>query len=148
MWLAARSGNEVETTSTTLSGRSSMRIVGKVAPVILFALVVGACATRGPLTDVPHGTYQLVEPEPDVYTAVTIADRAYAVRVGQDIVRGQHWVDNQGRVHIVDDAGRCAGQASIWTYSYSNNRVTINLVEDRCPDRTPAFPQRMVYERR
>lgn len=125
-----------------------MRIIGKVAPIILFTVVAGACATRGPLADVPLGTYELVEPESEVYNAVAINERSYTVRVGDEIVRGEHWVDSQGRIHLADDAGPCAGQESIWTYSYSNNRVTMNLVEDRCPVRSEEFPQRMVYERR
>jgi hypothetical protein len=125
-----------------------MRTIGRIAPVILFAFAASACAARMPLADVPHGTYVLVEPAPAVYTAVTLGEGAYAIRAGDQVVRGQHWVDNRGRVHVVEDTGPCAGRASLWTYDYSNNRLTLNLVEDRCPNRSPALSQRLVYERR
>jgi hypothetical protein len=127
-----------------------MRIIDKIAPAVLVTLAVSACAPamRAPLTDVPPGGYVLVEPEPEVFNAVTINERAFSARIGDEIHTGQHWVDSEGRLRMTDDAGPCAGQESIWTYSYSNNRVTLDLVEDRCPARSQPFPERMVYQRR
>lgn len=128
-----------------------MRILGKLAPSLVLALVVTACATtprREPLTAVPAGNYVLVEPASDVYNAVGINEWTFAARIGNETHRGQHWVDSAGRLHMTDDAGPCAGQESIWTYSYANNRVTLDLVQDLCTARPMAFPQRMVYERR
>jgi hypothetical protein len=127
-----------------------MRIIGKIAPAVLLTLAASACvpAMRAPLTDVPPGGYVLVEPDSEVYNAVTINERAFSSRVGDEIHTGQHWVDSEGRLRMVDDAGPCAGQESIWTYSYSNNRVTLELIQDLCPARSPQFPQRMVYQRR
>lgn len=123
----------------------------KLAATLLLALVAGACATtatRAPLADVPPGNYVLVEPRSDVYNAVALNDRAYTVRMGNQTFTGQHWVDAEGRLHVVEDAGPCAGQESIWTYSYAGNRITMNLVDDLCTVRATPFPQRLVYERR
>jgi hypothetical protein len=127
-----------------------MRINGRITWAVVLALVTSACATtsRTPVTDVPTGTYVLVEPESDVYNAVTISESAFAVRMGTETHSGQHWIDRDGQLRMTDDAGPCAGQESIWTYQYANNRVTLNLVEDLCTARPTAFPQRMVYERR
>jgi hypothetical protein len=127
-----------------------MRNIGNFAPAILLTLAAGACAPamRAPLTDVPHGGYVLVEPESEEYNAVTINEYAFSARMGDQIVTGQHWVDSDGRLRMTDDAGPCAGEESIWDYSYTNNRVTLDLVEDRCPVRSVPFPERMVYERR
>ncbi len=127
-----------------------MRIIGNIAPAVLLTLAASACvpATRTPLTDVPHGGYVLVEPEPEVYNAVTINEYAFSARMGDEIVTGRHWVDSDGRLRMTDDEGPCAGEESIWDYSYANNRVTLDLVEDRCTVRSVAFPERMVYQRR
>lgn len=123
-----------------------MRLTGKIRLAVL-TLVVGACAstTRMPVTDVPAGTYVLVEPASEEYNAVSINEGAYAVRIGNMTMSGQHWVDADGRLHLVDDTGECAGQESIWTYSYANNRITLDLVEDLCAGRE--IPSHMVYER-
>ncbi|MGH7444871.1 MAG: hypothetical protein ACREKM_08350 [Longimicrobiales bacterium] len=123
-----------------------MRFTGKIGLGVL-ALVVSACATttRMPVTDVPAGTYVLVEPASEEYNAVAINEGAYAVRIGNMTLSGQHWVDADGRLHLVDDTGECAGQESIWTYSYANNRITLDLVEDLCVGRE--IPSHMVYER-
>ena len=117
---------------------------------LALALVVSACATttRIPVTDVPSGTYVLVKPASDEYHAVSINEGAFAVRMGNMTHSGQHWLDRDGRLHMADDAGPCAGQESIWTYQYTNNRITLNLVEDLCAARPTAFPQRLVYQRR
>jgi hypothetical protein len=127
-----------------------MRITGSIATAVLCGLVIAACAPamRAPLTDIPAGTYVLVEPETDVYNAVTINERAFSLRVGETIMTGEHWVDGMGRLHIVENEGPCAGQASVWRYDYTANRVTLELVEDHCPVRPPDFPERMVYQRR
>lgn len=127
-----------------------MRINGMIAPAMLLALVAAACATttRAPVEDVPPGNYVLVEPASDVYNAVSINDRAFTARIGEDVFSGEHWVDSEGRLHMTEDTGPCAGVESIWTYNYANNRVTLDLVEDRCDVRTEPFPERMVYERR
>lgn len=122
---------------------------GKIAFSLILALVVSACATtsRLPVTDVPAGTYVLVEPASDDFNAVTINESAFSMRMGDMTHSGQHWLDSEGRLHMADDEGPCAGQESIWTYSYTNNRVTLDLVEDRCTARTMTLPERMVYER-
>lgn len=126
-----------------------MRTLEWTGVVILPLLIVAACATaRAPVTDVPPGTYELVEPESDVYNAVAITDRAFTVRIGDQVHSGEHWVDDDGRLRMADLSGPCAGEESIWTYSYASNRVTLNLVEDRCNARPEALPQMMVYERR
>jgi hypothetical protein len=127
-----------------------MRITAKIGGAVVLTLAASACAAamRAPLTDVPPGGYVLVEPESDVYNAVTINERAFSARIGDEIHTGQHWVDSEGRLRMADDAGPCAGQESIWTYAYSNNRVTLNLVEDLCAVRSVPFPDRMVYQRR
>lgn len=127
-----------------------MQPIGRTAPALMLALAVSACATttRTPVTDVPLGTYQLVEPASDEYNAVTINERAFAARMGNSTFSGQHWIDSEGRLRMADDTGPCAGQESIWTYQYANNRVTLDLIEDRCAARPTAFPARMVYERR
>ena len=118
-------------------------------PTLALALALGACASaRMPVTNVPAGTYVRVEPASDVYHAVAINETTHAARVGNDVFRGTHWVDSQGRLHLMDDAGPCMGVESIWTYGYTGNRLTMTLVEDRCTARPMAFPQRMVYERR
>jgi len=113
----------------------------------LAALACAPGATRAPVTDIPAGTYVLVEPETDVYHAVNIEERAFSVRMGDDIHTGQHWIDSEGRLHMSDDAGPCVGQESIWTYSYANGRVTLDLVEDQCTARPMTFPQRWVWAR-
>lgn len=127
-----------------------MKMIGKIAPALLLAFVTTACATsvRAPVADVPAGNYVMVEPASDVYNAVAINDRAFTVRVGNRVYSGEHWVDSEGRLNMIDDEGPCRDQESIWTYSYSRNRVTLDLVEDRCTVRPTQFPQRMVYERR
>lgn len=127
-----------------------MRMIQRIAPALLLAVVTTACATavRAPVADVPAGTYVLVEPETGVYQAVSINERAHALRVGDDVITGQHWVDADGRLHIVPDEGPCVGQESIWTYSYTGNRITMNLVQDRCTARVDPLPQRLVYQRR
>lgn len=125
-----------------------MRRLALLIPVLLLFFLVGACASRAPLTDVPSGVYVLVEPESDVYNAVRVAPRAFTARMGNEIHSGEHWVDGDGRLRMADMAGPCEGQESVWNYQYANNRVTLTLVEDRCRTRNPAFPQRMVYERR
>ncbi|CAN5872565.1 hypothetical protein BH23GEM9_BH23GEM9_28960 [soil metagenome] len=127
-----------------------MRLIGQFAPALMLAVIANACATttRAPVTDIPAGTYVLVEPASDVYNAVNINDRAFAGRMGTTTFGGQHWIDRNGRLRMADDAGPCAGQESIWNYQYMSNRVTLTLVEDRCAARATAFPPRMVYERR
>jgi|GEM_PF-2342292 len=125
-----------------------MRSVAPLLSALLLLLVVSACASRAPLTDVPTGVYVLVEPEPQVYNAVRVAPRAFTVRMGDEIYSGEHWVDGDGRLRMADMAGPCQDQESIWDYQYANNRVTLTLVEDRCQARTEPLPQRMVYERR
>lgn len=126
-----------------------MRINRMIAPAVLLALVATACAstTRAPLEGVPSGNYVLVEPESDVYNAVSINERAFTVRLDDQVYSGEHWVDAEGRLHMTEDEGPCAGEESIWTYDYANNRVTLDLVEDRCEARTTPYPERMVYER-
>ncbi|HSJ09233.1 MAG TPA: hypothetical protein VK928_04945, partial [Longimicrobiales bacterium] len=107
-----------------------MRSNRRSLPVFLLPLLVAACATttRLPLTDVPSGTYVLVEPASDVYNAASINQNAFSMRMGDATHTGQHWVDSQGRIHMMDDAGPCAGMESVWTYTYANNRVTLNRV--------------------
>ncbi len=125
-----------------------MRLVRTLGPVLTLVLLATACATaRRPLTDVPAGTYLLVEPASDEYNALSLNEGAFAVRMGTMTHTGTHWVDGEGRLHVVDDEGPCAGQESIWTYTYANNRVTLDLVEDLCTVRDPAMPARLVYER-
>lgn len=127
-----------------------MKRIGKIAPALLLAFVTTACATsvRAPLADVPAGNYVMVEPTSDVYNAVAINERGYTVRAGNQVYGGELWVDADGQLHLVDTEGPCVGQESIWTYNYSGNRVTLDLVEDVCTVRPNQFPQRMVYERR
>ena len=125
-----------------------MRSVAPLLSALLLLLVVSACASRAPLTDVPTGVYVLVEPEPQVYNAVRVAPRAFTVRMGDETYSGEHWVDGDGRLRMADMAGPCQDQESIWDYQYANNRVTLTLVEDRCRARAEPLPQRMVYERR
>lgn len=117
---------------------------------LTLVLAAAACATttRAPLTDVPDGTYVLVDPAPDGYHAVALNDWAFTARVDDDVHTGQHWLDDQGRLHMADDEGPCAGVESIWTYDYTGDRVELTLVEDRCDVRPMAFPDRMIYERR
>lgn len=126
-----------------------MRRIGIISHLIAFSLVAGACATavRAPVEDIPPGEYVVVEPESDVYWAVAINERAFTARMDDAVHSGQHWVDGQGRLHMADDVGPCAGVESIWTYSYTGNRVTLNLVEDQCEVRPQSFPDRMVFER-
>jgi hypothetical protein len=127
-----------------------MRVTRMITSFLALAVLLTACTTavRRPVTDVPAGTYVQVEPTPEVYSAVAINERAWNARFGDQTLQGQHWIDRDGRLRMADDAGPCAGQESIWTYSYSNNRVTLDLIEDRCATRPNPFPQRMVYERR
>jgi hypothetical protein len=129
---------------------NTMQLSKRIAPALVLALVTGACAmaTRTPLTDVPAGTYVLVEPQSNVFNAVTINPSAFALRAGNTTMTGQHWVDREGRINMVDDTGPCAGMPSLWTYTHANNRVTLTLVEDRCTARPTPMPARMVYERR
>lgn len=120
--------------------------VTRLAPFAV-AVLVAACATtpvRQPVTTVPAGTYLMVEPEPEQYTAVSINEGAYTVRVGDQVWSGQHWLDGQGRYHMVDDTGQCAGMESIWTYDYQGSRVTMDLVSDECATRE--LPSTQVYE--
>src|SRR5690606_21913664 len=59
---------------------ANMRRFKKLAPSLVLALVVTACAsnTRQPLTAVPAGNYVLVEPASDVYNAVGINEWTFA----------------------------------------------------------------------
>jgi hypothetical protein len=128
-----------------------MRDIAGIGAAVVAAVIVGACATvaaRAPLTDVPAGTYVLVEPASDQYNAVAINESGFVARMGDATHAGRHWVDPDGRLRMADEAGPCAGQESIWTYQYTNNRVTLDLVEDLCTVRAMPFPQRMIYERR
>lgn len=127
-----------------------MKMIGKIAPALLLAFVTTACvaSVRAPLADVPAGNYVMVEPASDAYNAVAINERGYTVRAGNQVYGGELWVDSMGQLHMVDNEGACVGQESIWTYSYSGNRVTLDLVEDMCTVRPTTFPDRLVYERR
>lgn len=127
-----------------------MKMIGKIAPALLLAFVTTACATsvRAPLADVPAGNYVMVEPASGTYNAVAINERGYTVRSGNQIYGGELWVDSMGQLHMADREGACMGQESIWTYSYSGNRVTLDLVDDMCTVRPNQLPQRVVYERR
>lgn len=127
-----------------------MKSMGKIAPALLLAFVTTACATsvRAPLVDVPAGTYVMVEPASDVYNAASVNETGYTLRVGDQVYSGEHWVDSDGQLHMLDTDGPCAGQETIWNYEYSGDRVTLDLIEDRCTTRTDELPQRMVYERR
>ncbi|HSJ05636.1 MAG TPA: hypothetical protein VK936_02965 [Longimicrobiales bacterium] len=128
-----------------------MRSLARIVPAALVAVIAGACATvaaRAPLTDVPAGTYVLVEPVSDQYNAVAINEHGFVARMGNATHAGRHWVDPDGRLRMADEAGPCAGQESIWTHQYANNRVTLELIQDLCTVRATPFPQRMVYERR
>ena len=115
-------------------------------PALLLPLLA-ACATtsRLPLTDVPSGTYVLVEPASEEYNAVAITENAFSVRMGDMTHTGKHWLDREGRVHMTDDTGDCAGVESVWTYTYEAPRVTLTKVSDACEGRD--MPARMVYER-
>lgn len=126
-----------------------MRMISKLSPALVLALFVGACATttRLPVTDVPAGNYVLVEPESDQYVALAINERAYSVRVDDDIMTGTQYVDSEGNLHVVDDDGPCAGMESVWSYSYSGNRLTIERISDACTARDPNMPARQVFER-
>ena len=127
-----------------------MPTIRTLVPALCLSLGALACApaaTRAPVTDIPAGTYVLVEPEPDGFYAVTINERAFAVRMDDMTHTGEHWIDAEGRLHMADIGGPCAGQESIWTYSFANNRVSMDLVEDRCAARPMSFPQRWVWER-
>jgi hypothetical protein len=126
-----------------------MHRTGRIGFVVAFTLLMGACATtvRNPIEDVPPGEYVMVEPESDVYTAVALNETAFTVRMDDAIHSGQHWVDADGRIHMVNDAGPCADVESIWTYDYSGDRFTLNLVEDQCQVRPQPFPDQVVYER-
>jgi hypothetical protein len=120
--------------------------VTRFAPFAVVALVA-ACATaptREPVTTVPAGTYLQVDPEPEAYTAVAINEGAFTVRVGDEVWSGQHWLDGQGRYHMADDTGPCAGMESIWTYDFQGTRVTMDLVSDECATRE--FPATVVFE--
>jgi hypothetical protein len=112
----------------------------------LFATACATAAARLPLTDVPPGTYVMVEPASETYNAVTIGANSFSYRNGDETGTGQHWLDSDGRVHIVDDSGECAGQESIWTYQYTGNRISMTKVSDACAGRE--MPATMVYERR
>lgn len=127
-----------------------MRQVGTAGSAFLILLALGACASaevRRPVMDVPPGSYVLVEPQSDVYNAVTINERAWAVRMGDEVFTGAQWVDAEGRLHLVNDTGPCAGQQSVWTYSYSGGRITLDRVEDECTARPEGQPSHMVYQR-
>ena len=121
--------------------------IRRILPMLLVPLLVAACATtsRMPLADVPAGNYELVEPASDVHVAVAINENAFAVRQDRQTYTGQHWVDSQGRLHLVDDTGPCAGLESVWTYSYAGNRLTLEKVSDACTTRQ--FEQGMVFQR-
>lgn len=126
-----------------------MKLIGKIAPALLLAFVTTACAgTRAPLADVPAGNYVMVEPASDMYNAVAINEHGYTVRAGDQVYGGELWVDANGQLHMLDNEGPCVGQESIWTYNYSGNRVTLDLVDDLCTTRSYQFPDRVVYERR
>lgn len=127
-----------------------MRMIRKLSPALVLALVVGACATttRLPVTDVPSGNYVLVEPASDQYVALALNERAHTVRVDDDIMTGTHYVDSAGNLHIIDDDGACAGMESVWSYSYSGNRLTVERISDACTARDPNIPARQVFERR
>lgn len=125
-----------------------MRSARSLLPMLLVPLMLAACATttRMPVTDVPTGNYVLVEPQQDTYMAVSIGEWAHSLRAGDETWTGQHWLDAEGRLHTVDDTGECAGMEAIWTYQYTGNRLTMDLVSDECPTRE--IPERLVYERR
>jgi hypothetical protein len=124
-----------------------MRMTRTLPLALVLTALTAACATttRMPVTDIPAGNYVLVEPASDTYTAIAINDMAYSVRMDDDIWTGRHWVDADGQLHVVDDEGSCAGMESVWTYNYSGNRLTLDLVSDACTTRDQ--PDRLVYER-
>lgn len=125
-----------------------MRIT-RIAPAALLLFVAAACApsVRAPVDVVPAGNYHLVEPAPAEYTVVAVNEGAFSIRVGDRTWTGQHWLDADGRYHMVDDTGECGGYESVWNQQVSGNRVTLTLIRDECPTRE--FPaDRLVYERR
>lgn len=117
---------------------------------LLVLLPFTACASRGPaqypLTDVPLGTYQLVDPEPEAYTAVALNDRAWAVRAGDQVFTGTLYVDQAGLLHVIDDQGPCAGLGAVWEYELTGARLVMDLVSDECENRD--VPHHWVWERR
>ncbi|NIR38426.1 MAG: hypothetical protein GWN71_01540, partial [Gammaproteobacteria bacterium] len=123
-----------------------MRIT-RFIPLALLLTVVTACATtvRAPVDTVPAGNYLLVDPEPAEYTAVAVNQGAYTVRVGDQVWSGKHWLDGDGRYHMVDDTGPCAGMESVWTYEMMGNQITMNLVSDACTTRE--FAETQTWER-
>jgi hypothetical protein len=126
-----------------------MRMTRTLISAIALALVVGACATtRMPVADVPAGNYVLVEPTGGPYVALAINEWAHSVRVDDEVMTGSHWVGSDGNLHVVDDEGPCAGMESVWSYSYSGNRLTIDQVSDECTSRDPDMPTHQVFERR
>lgn len=115
-------------------------------PVFLL-LTLTACATvpeRRPITDVPLGTYVMVEPAPQVYNAVTINENAWSLRNGDEVFTGTHWLDSDGMLHIVENEGPCAGMDSVYRYSYADHRLTVDRVSDACTER--GAPEHMVYQ--
>ncbi len=127
-----------------------MRLIARIAPAALL-LTIAACATtaeRLPITDVPAGNYVMVEPASDTYQAVSITDRAYMMRAGDQLMGGEMWVDAAGDLHLLATDGPCLGQESLWRYDYEGRRITLDLVEDMCTARMNALPDRIVYERR
>lgn len=124
-----------------------MRILSVAAVGLSFA-VMSACAiapVRAPVTFAPAGTYVQVQPEAAEYTAVATTDTGWAARIGDQVITGAHWVDNQGLYYRTDETGPCAGMTSVWRYDVQGNRVTLNLVSDECTARDLASTY--VYER-
>ena len=110
-------------------------------------LLLTACATvpeRRPISDVPLGTYVLVDPAPPEYNAVTINENAWSLRSGDEVVNGTHWIDSDDMLHIVSNDGPCGGMDSVYRYSYENHRLTLDRVSDACGNRDA--PAHMVYE--
>ena len=125
-----------------------MRVTRPMLTTMMVVPILAACATTPqhlPVTDVPPGNYVLVEPESDVYTAVAINENAHTVRMGDQTITGQHWLDAEGRLHIVPDTGECAGMESVWTYSVSGNRITMDQVSSECT--VEGMPTHEVWER-
>lgn len=127
-----------------------MRILS-IAAAGLSLAVMAACAsapTRAPVTFAPMGTYVQVQPEPAEYTAVATTETGWAARVGDQVITGEHWVDDEGLYHRVETTGPCAGMESVWEYDVMGDRVTFNLVSDECPNRDRDLASTYVYERR
>lgn len=107
--------------------------------LIALALAGVACASTGGDGDMrvvggpPVGDYVIVDPiTPPAEYRLQFDGFGYVLRRNaRELERGTYR-STGNRLSMVPEGGRCAGATSFWTWTWRDDRLTINFFDGRC----------------